>query len=71
MKRLKGGQPGLGCRLDEEDLTWPHCPPVMEIWCYKRIPVEGNFGQTFDSVNRSIYGLSGEFSANIDLKVGG
>lgn len=43
----------------------------MEIWCHKRIPVEGNFGQTYDSVNQSIHGLSGEFSANIDIKVGG
>eukprot|EP00073_Rattus_norvegicus_P044648 XP_017446794.1 PREDICTED: DC-STAMP domain-containing protein 1 isoform X1 [Rattus norvegicus] len=41
---------------------------VMEIWCHKRIPVEGNFGQTYDSVNQSIHGLSGEFSANIDIK---
>lgn len=48
-----------------------HCPPVMEVWCLKRIPVEGNFGQTYDSVNQSIHGLSGEFSAHIDIKVGG
>ncbi|XP_037589017.1 E3 ubiquitin-protein ligase DCST1 [Cebus imitator] len=44
---------------------------VMEVWCRNRIPVEGNFGQTYDSLNRSIHGLDGEFSANIDLKVGG
>lgn len=43
----------------------------MEIWCHKRIPVEGNFGQTYDSLNQSIHGLYGEFSANIDIKVGG
>ncbi|XP_028609165.1 E3 ubiquitin-protein ligase DCST1 [Grammomys surdaster] len=41
---------------------------VMEIWCQKRIPVEGNFGQTYDSVNQSIRGLSGDFSARIDIK---
>ncbi|CAO2598865.1 E3 ubiquitin-protein ligase DCST1 [Lemmus lemmus] len=41
---------------------------VMEIWCHKRIPVEGNFGQTYDSLNQSIHGLYGEFSANIDIK---
>ncbi|XP_034356646.1 E3 ubiquitin-protein ligase DCST1 [Arvicanthis niloticus] len=41
---------------------------VMEIWCRKRIPVEGNFGQTYDSVNQSIHGLSGDFSAHIDIK---
>ncbi|KAH0515205.1 DC-STAMP domain-containing protein 1 [Microtus ochrogaster] len=40
----------------------------MEIWCHKRIPVEGNFGQTYDSLNQSIHGLYGEFSANIDIK---
>ncbi|XP_055478409.1 E3 ubiquitin-protein ligase DCST1 [Psammomys obesus] len=41
---------------------------AMQIWCYKRIPVEGNFGQTYDSLNQSIHGLYGEFSANIDIK---
>ena len=61
---------GKGC------LRGPHpdlapCPPVMEVWCRSRIPVEGNFGQTYDSVNQSIRGLYGEFSATIDLKVGG
>lgn len=43
----------------------------MGVWCRSRIPVEGNFGQTYDSLNQSIHGLSGEFSATIDLKVGG
>ncbi|XP_001494537.2 E3 ubiquitin-protein ligase DCST1 isoform X2 [Equus caballus] len=41
---------------------------VMEVWCRSRIPVEGNFGQTYESLNKSIHGLSGEFSATIDLK---
>ncbi|XP_054957002.2 E3 ubiquitin-protein ligase DCST1 isoform X2 [Pan paniscus] len=41
---------------------------VMEVWCRNRIPVEGNFGQTYDSLNQSIRGLDGEFSANIDFK---
>nr|KAF6413079.1 DC-STAMP domain containing 1 [Molossus molossus] len=41
---------------------------AMEVWCRSRIPVEGNFGQTYDSVNQSIHGLDGEFSATIDLK---
>ncbi|XP_037018412.2 E3 ubiquitin-protein ligase DCST1 isoform X2 [Artibeus jamaicensis] len=41
---------------------------VMEVWCRGRIPVEGNFGQTYDSVNQSVRGLYGEFSATIDLK---
>ena len=33
--------------------------------------MEGNFGQTYDSLNQSIRGLEGEFSATINLKVGG
>ncbi|KAM4861775.1 E3 ubiquitin-protein ligase DCST1 [Thomomys bottae] len=41
---------------------------VMDVWCRKRIPVEGNFGQTYDSLNQSIHGLNREFSANIDIK---
>lgn len=47
----------------------PH-PAAMEVWCQRRIPVEGNFGQTYDSLNRSIHDLEGEFSATIELKVG-
>lgn len=43
----------------------------MEVWCRSRIPVEGNFGQTYDSLNQSVRDLDGEFSATIDLKVGG
>ncbi|XP_066118048.1 E3 ubiquitin-protein ligase DCST1 isoform X3 [Saccopteryx bilineata] len=41
---------------------------AMEVWCRSRIPVEGNFGQTYDSVNQSIQSLDGEFSATIDFK---
>ncbi|KAF3822919.1 hypothetical protein GH733_010355 [Mirounga leonina] len=41
---------------------------AMEIWCRRRIPIEGNFGQTYDSLNRSIHDLEGEFSATIELK---
>ncbi|XP_008046785.1 DC-STAMP domain-containing protein 1 isoform X1 [Carlito syrichta] len=41
---------------------------VMEVWCRNRIPVEGNFGQTYDSLNQSVHNLDGEFSATIDLK---
>uniref|UniRef100_A0A8C6D908 DC-STAMP domain containing 1 n=1 Tax=Moschus moschiferus TaxID=68415 RepID=A0A8C6D908_MOSMO len=41
---------------------------AMEVWCLSRIPVEGNFGQTYDSLNQSIHGLEGEFSATINLK---
>ncbi|KAK2503123.1 hypothetical protein MC885_014967 [Smutsia gigantea] len=41
---------------------------AMEVWCRSRIPVEGNFGQTYDSLNQSIHSLEGEFSATIELK---
>ncbi|XP_053065021.1 E3 ubiquitin-protein ligase DCST1 isoform X2 [Acinonyx jubatus] len=41
---------------------------AMEVWCRSRIPVEGNFGQTYDSLNQSVRDLDGEFSATIDLK---
>ncbi|XP_058558030.1 E3 ubiquitin-protein ligase DCST1 isoform X4 [Neofelis nebulosa] len=41
---------------------------AMEVWCRSRIPVEGNFGQTYDSLNQSVRDLEGEFSATIDLK---
>ncbi|GAB5583900.1 E3 ubiquitin-protein ligase DCST1 isoform X15 [Prionailurus iriomotensis] len=41
---------------------------TMEVWCRSRIPVEGNFGQTYDSLNQSVRDLDGEFSATIDLK---
>nr|XP_020021721.1 DC-STAMP domain-containing protein 1 [Castor canadensis] len=41
---------------------------VMEIWCRNRIPLEGNFGQTYDSLNQSIRSLDKEFSAKIDIK---
>jgi hypothetical protein len=33
--------------------------------------LEGNFGQTYDSLNQSIRSLDKEFSAKIDIKVGG
>lgn len=41
----------------------------MGVWCRSRIPVEGNFGQTYDSLNQSVRGLDREFSADIDIKV--
>ncbi|XP_031822551.1 E3 ubiquitin-protein ligase DCST1 [Sarcophilus harrisii] len=41
---------------------------VMSPWCQKRIPVEGNFGQTYDSLNQSMQGMKGEFSAQINIK---
>ncbi|XP_056672288.1 E3 ubiquitin-protein ligase DCST1 isoform X4 [Monodelphis domestica] len=41
---------------------------IMEPWCRNRIPVEGNFGQTYDSLNQSMQGLGGEFFAHINVK---
>jgi hypothetical protein len=42
---------------------------VMKPWCREDIPVEGNFGQTFDKLNFSIDALSREFSTNVVLQV--
>ncbi|XP_039107408.1 E3 ubiquitin-protein ligase DCST1 isoform X2 [Hyaena hyaena] len=41
---------------------------AMGVWCRSRIPVEGNFGQTYESLNQSVRELDGEFSATIDLR---
>ncbi|XP_072503246.1 E3 ubiquitin-protein ligase DCST1 isoform X1 [Notamacropus eugenii] len=41
---------------------------ILQPWCQNRIPVEGNFGQTYDSLNQSMQGLGGEFSAQIKIK---
>ncbi|XP_041798172.1 E3 ubiquitin-protein ligase DCST1 [Chelmon rostratus] len=41
---------------------------VMTPWCREQIPVEGNFGQLFDRVNRSVDLLSREFSAELVLE---
>ncbi|XP_049637562.1 E3 ubiquitin-protein ligase DCST1 [Suncus etruscus] len=41
---------------------------VMGVWCRNRIPVEGNFGQTYDSLNQSVQGLEQEFSASIEFR---
>lgn len=38
---------------------------VMKTWCREDIPVEGNFGQTFDKLNFSIDTLSREFGTNV------
>lgn len=74
MRRTTEGQAGQACTWRTGPGRPPdpaHCPPVMEVWCRKRIPVEGNFGQTYDTLNQSIRDLDGEFSANIDFKVEG
>ncbi|XP_030638977.1 E3 ubiquitin-protein ligase DCST1 [Chanos chanos] len=38
---------------------------VMTPWCREHIPVEGNFGQTFDRLNLSISRLAEEFTAKV------
>ncbi|XP_043117633.1 E3 ubiquitin-protein ligase DCST1 [Puntigrus tetrazona] len=41
---------------------------VMTSWCSEKIPVEGNFGQTFDKLNDSINRLAEHFTTNVVLK---
>ncbi|XP_055066164.2 E3 ubiquitin-protein ligase DCST1 isoform X1 [Misgurnus anguillicaudatus] len=38
---------------------------VMSPWCTEKIPVEGNFGQTFDKLNYSINRLAEHFTTNV------
>ncbi|KAI5106157.1 DC-STAMP domain-containing protein 1, partial [Silurus meridionalis] len=38
---------------------------VMTPWCEEQIPVEGNFGQTFDKLDSSISKLGEQFSTNV------
>ncbi|XP_064032015.1 E3 ubiquitin-protein ligase DCST1 [Pogoniulus pusillus] len=42
-----------------------HIVKVMHIWCWDKIPVEGNFGQMYDMVNKSVTSISQEFSARV------
>uniref|UniRef100_A0A3B4DIZ4 DC-STAMP domain containing 1 n=1 Tax=Pygocentrus nattereri TaxID=42514 RepID=A0A3B4DIZ4_PYGNA len=42
---------------------------VMTPWCKEEIPVEGNFGQTFDKLNFSISKLGEQFTTNVVLQV--
>ncbi|XP_072535255.1 E3 ubiquitin-protein ligase DCST1 [Salminus brasiliensis] len=41
---------------------------VMTPWCKEEIPVEGNFGQTFDKLSSSINKLGEQFTTNVDLQ---
>ncbi|KAM4644491.1 E3 ubiquitin-protein ligase DCST1 [Amazona ochrocephala] len=47
-----------------------HIVKVMNSWCRDKIPVEGNFGQTYDMMNSSVSNLSQEFSASVVFQVG-
>uniref|UniRef100_A0A7N5P3D9 E3 ubiquitin-protein ligase DCST1-like n=1 Tax=Ailuropoda melanoleuca TaxID=9646 RepID=A0A7N5P3D9_AILME len=70
MGREADGGSGMGREAGgrHRPLTCPPTPAAMEVWCRRRIPVEGNFGQTYDSLNQSIHDLEGDFSATIELK---
>ncbi|KAJ8290059.1 hypothetical protein GJAV_G00008260 [Gymnothorax javanicus] len=41
---------------------------VMTYWCKEEIPVEGNFGQTYDMINASINSLGEDFSTVLVAK---
>ncbi|XP_073782201.1 E3 ubiquitin-protein ligase DCST1 isoform X12 [Danio rerio] len=41
---------------------------LMNPWCTEKIPVEGNFGQTFDKLNDSINRLAEHFTTNLVLE---
>ncbi|XP_022529300.2 E3 ubiquitin-protein ligase DCST1 isoform X1 [Astyanax mexicanus] len=41
---------------------------VMTPWCEDKIPVEGNFGQTFDKLSSSIDKLGEQFTTNVVLQ---
>ncbi|XP_053133455.1 E3 ubiquitin-protein ligase DCST1 isoform X2 [Hemicordylus capensis] len=45
-----------------------HLAQIMHTWCRNKIPVEGNFGQTYDRVNGSIDNLNQDFSATLVVK---
>ncbi|KAL7978091.1 hypothetical protein Chor_005078 [Crotalus horridus] len=42
---------------------------VMNTWCRDKIPVEGNFGQTYDRVNDSVENLNQDFTASVVIQV--
>ncbi|XP_075032029.1 E3 ubiquitin-protein ligase DCST1 [Calonectris borealis] len=41
---------------------------VIRSWCQDKIPVEGNFGQMYDMVNKSVSNLSQEFTASVVIQ---
>ncbi|XP_061461947.1 E3 ubiquitin-protein ligase DCST1 [Rhineura floridana] len=42
-----------------------HFAKIMHAWCRDKIPVEGNFGQTYDRVNDSVDSLNQDFTASL------
>uniref|UniRef100_A0ABM5F4W2 E3 ubiquitin-protein ligase DCST1 n=1 Tax=Pogona vitticeps TaxID=103695 RepID=A0ABM5F4W2_9SAUR len=45
-----------------------HLAKIMHTWCRDKIPVEGNFGQTYDRVNGSVDSLNQDFTATLVIK---
>ncbi|XP_070806369.1 E3 ubiquitin-protein ligase DCST1 [Pituophis catenifer annectens] len=45
-----------------------HLAKVMNTWCRDKIPVEGNFGQTYDRVNGSVDNLNQDFTASVVIQ---
>ncbi|XP_048338801.1 E3 ubiquitin-protein ligase DCST1 isoform X2 [Sphaerodactylus townsendi] len=45
-----------------------HLAKIMNAWCRDKIPVDGNFGQTFDNVNGSVDNLNQDFTADLVIK---
>ncbi|CAI5798314.1 E3 ubiquitin-protein ligase DCST1 [Podarcis lilfordi] len=45
-----------------------HFAKIMHTWCRDKIPVEGNFGQTYDRVNDSVDSLNQDFTASLAVK---
>ncbi|XP_062821045.1 E3 ubiquitin-protein ligase DCST1 [Anolis carolinensis] len=45
-----------------------HFARIMYTWCRDKIPVEGNFGQTYDRVNGSVDNLNQDFTATLVYK---
>ncbi|XP_015681529.1 E3 ubiquitin-protein ligase DCST1 [Protobothrops mucrosquamatus] len=41
---------------------------LMNSWCRDKIPVEGNFGQTYDRVNDSVENLNQDFTASVVIQ---
>ncbi|XP_070622886.1 E3 ubiquitin-protein ligase DCST1 isoform X2 [Erythrolamprus reginae] len=45
-----------------------HLAKVMNTWCRDKIPVEGNFGPTYDRVNGSVEHLNQDFTASVVIQ---
>ncbi|XP_029435630.1 E3 ubiquitin-protein ligase DCST1 [Rhinatrema bivittatum] len=45
----------------------PYPGVMMTAWCKNRIPVAGNFGQTYDKVNQTVDNLARSFTSEISI----